>query len=113
MEIKQDRKVKDQEPDGVSDSVPGTRWGAEQEPRAVEAGLASASDAEPEAADAEQDAAADEEDKTRITNNEQMNDEGGSEPSALDIPCSVFGITTQGGISCRDKTKQAPKGWGR
>ena len=64
------------EPDGASARKPGTRWVAEQEPRAVAVvGADSALDAEPRVADAAQAVAADEEDNKRITNNEQMNDE--------------------------------------
>jgi len=75
VEIEQDRKAKVTEPDGVLARKPGTHRVAEQEPRAVADGSASALVAVPKVADAVQVAAVGEEDKTRITNNEQMNDE--------------------------------------
>jgi len=62
---------------GVSARKPGTHWVAEQEPLGVAVvGADSALAAEPRVADAAQAVAADEEDNKRITNNEQMNDEG-------------------------------------
>ena len=73
QETEQDRKAKEPEPDEVSARKPGIQWVAEQEPLGVAAdGLEQVW----VVVDAMQAAAADEEDKTRITNSEQMNDEG-------------------------------------
>ncbi len=57
------------------------------------------------------DAAVAEEDNKRVRNNEQMKAKGNL--LRFNIPCSIFEITTEGGIPCQDKIKQAPQEWGR